>query len=119
MIGEAFAKGIGMALVVTIFGIVAFLFKWINRKINGAEINRSDEKYKFLEQKFKNLEGTNDKKTGREIKEIWIETPINPKKNWKVYKTLKGKLLSSDEDIVICNMSDKSLELNLDKLTNV
>ena len=53
MIGEAFAKGIGMALVVAIFGIVAFLFKWINRKINGAEINRSDEKYKFLEQKFR------------------------------------------------------------------
>jgi len=116
--GEAFAKGLVMALLIGAISLIAFLFKWINRKINGAEINRSDEKYKLLEQKFKNLEGTNDEKTGREIKEIWIETPINPKKNWKVYKTVKGKLFSSDEDIVICNMSDKSLELNLDKLTN-
>ena len=51
--GEAFAKGLGMALLVAIFGIVAFIYKWINYKINGAEINRSNEKYKFLEQKFK------------------------------------------------------------------
>lgn len=50
--GEAFAKGIGNELVDAIFDIVAFLFKWINRKINGVEINRSNEKYKFLEQKI-------------------------------------------------------------------
>ena len=88
--GEAFAKGLAVALLLGIFSIIAFIYRWINQKINGAEINRADEKYKFLERKFKGLEGKKDEKTGREIKEICIAIPINPKKNWKVYKTIRG-----------------------------
>lgn len=116
--GEAFAKGLVMALLIGVFYFVVFIFKLINRKINGKEINKAEEKFNYLNSKYANLVGTKDDKIGREIKEVNIYVPINPTKNWKVYKTVKGNLFKSDEDVLLYEISDSKLEIILENTEN-
>ncbi len=116
--GEAFAKGLVMAFLIGAISLIVYLFKWLNKKINGKEIYKAEEKFNYLNAKYTNLVGKKDDKIGREIKEINIYIPINPTKNWKVYKTVKGNLLKSDEDVLLYQISDSKLETILENNKN-
>ena len=59
--GEAFGKGLVMALLIGIVSLIGFLINWIRFK-NREKLLEEKEKNTFLEDKFKHLLNTKEGK---------------------------------------------------------
>ena len=84
--GEALAKGLVMGLFLGIIGLIIYFIKWLKYKFRVKLLNE-EEKYSFLEKKFKKLLNTKEGK--KEIVNISVSQPLRSDESWTVYKTLK------------------------------
>jgi len=84
--GEALAKGLVMGLFLGIIGLIIYFIKWLKYKFRVKLLNE-EEKYSFLEKKFKKLLNTKEGK--KEIVNISVSQPHKSGESWTVYKTLK------------------------------
>ena len=83
---EALAKGLLMGLFLGIIGLIIYFIKWLKYKFREKLLNE-EEKYSFLEKKFKKLLNTKEGK--KEIANISVSQPLRSDESWTVYKTLK------------------------------
>ena len=84
--GEALAKGLVIGLFLGIIGLIIYFIKWLKYKFRVKLLNE-EEKYSFLEKKFKKLLNTKEGK--KEIVNISVSQPLKSGESWTVYKTLK------------------------------
>ena len=107
--GEAFGKGLVMALLIGIVSLIGFLINWIRFK-NREKLLEEDEKNSFLEEKFKHLLNTKEGK--KEITDILVSQPFSSNKPWVVYKTMKWgtwPISNKEEDEIHFSITDEEL----------
>jgi|TARA_B110000503_G_scaffold16516_1_gene23624 hypothetical protein len=108
--GEAFGKGLVMALLIGIVSLIGFLINWIRFK-NREKLLEEDEKNSFLEEKFKHLLNTKEGK--KEITDILVSQPFSSNKPWVVYKTMKWgtwPINNNEENEIHFSITDEELQ---------
>ena len=118
-IGEVYIQGLIGGLTLLIFFYIIRAFASLRRKIFGFNLRNTSEKIKYLENKFSHLVGTKDglNAIGDDlyVKNIEVISPMNFKKTWKIYKTIKAELVEVEDISCIYSINDDELELEMKK----